>query len=104
MTPIQIHHARIMVEGGCTIEDVCVTLGLALRETIYAVAPALKANPQELKRVRGLLLGMRLPVPQTALAQSGNNPQESNITSVIHRRSRNVNRVKSRPDETRIAA
>lgn len=57
------HHARIMIEGGCTIEDVCVTLGMTFNEALHAVAPSLKANPEELKRVRRLVTGMRLPFP-----------------------------------------
>ena len=54
------HHARIMIEGGCSIEDVCVTLGMGLHEAIYAVAPSLKANPEEQKRIRRMAASMKL--------------------------------------------
>lgn len=57
----QTHYARLMVENGCTIEDVCATLGMRLHEAIYAVAPALKANPDEQKRVRRMAASMKLP-------------------------------------------
>ncbi len=63
MTPQQVHHARIMIECGCTIEDVAVTLGLKLYEAIYGVASSLKANPQEQARVRKIAAAMRLPAP-----------------------------------------
>lgn len=63
MTPAQIHHARIMIEGGCSIEDAAATLGLRLHDAIYAVAPSLKANPKQQKRVQKLLLGTRLSRP-----------------------------------------
>lgn len=57
----QTHFARVMIEGGCTIEDVCATLGMRLHEAIYAVAPSLKANPDEQKRVRKMAASMKLP-------------------------------------------
>ena len=63
MTPVQIHHARIMIECGCSVEDVAVTLGLRFTDAVYAVAPALKANPAELKRIRRLVAGMKIPTP-----------------------------------------
>jgi len=59
----QTHFARIMVECGCTIEDVSVTLGMKLDDTIYAVAQSLKANPAELKRVRNIIAGRKLHIP-----------------------------------------
>lgn len=61
MTETQAHHARIMIEGGCSIEDVAVTLGLTLREAIHAAAPALKANPIEQARVQRVVKHLRLP-------------------------------------------
>jgi len=63
VTPQQIHHARIMVECGCTIEDAAVTLGLKLYDAIYAAAPSLNCNPQEHARVRRIAAAMRLPIP-----------------------------------------
>lgn len=61
MTPQQVHYARIMIEGGCSIEDVAVTFGLRFLEAIHTVAPSLKANPAEQERVRRILQRMRLP-------------------------------------------
>lgn len=52
-----------MVECGCTVEDAAVTLGLRFTDAVYAVAPALKANPDELKRIRRLVAGMKIPTP-----------------------------------------
>ena len=63
MTDRKTHFARIMIECGCSIEDVCATLGMRLHDAIYAVAPALKANPDEQKRVRRMAASMKLPVP-----------------------------------------
>lgn len=63
MSPVKVHHARIMVECGCAVEDVAVTLGLRFTEALYAVAPALKANAEELKRVRRIVAGMKIPPP-----------------------------------------
>lgn len=68
------HHARIMIEGGCSIEDVCVTLGMGLHEAIYAVAPSLKANPEEQKRIRRMAASMKL----------------SGVALLIHSRERSV--------------
>ena len=53
-------HARIMIECGCCIEDVALTFGWDLADAIHTISPALKANPQEAKRVRRLLSGYRL--------------------------------------------
>jgi hypothetical protein len=61
MTVTQAHHARIMIECGCTIEDVCVSLGMTLNEAIHAAAPALKANPVERDRVQRVVRSIRLP-------------------------------------------
>lgn len=63
MTPQQVHHARIMIECGCSIEDVAATLGLRLTDAIYAVAPSLKANPTEQRRVQRILRSLRIPPP-----------------------------------------
>jgi len=64
VTRQQRHHARIMIECGCSIEDVCVSLRLGLIEAIYAVAPALDHNPALRKRVRYMLGERGLPVPE----------------------------------------
>jgi hypothetical protein len=61
MTETQAQHARIMIECGCTIEDVCVSLGMTLNEAIHAVAPSLKANPIERDRVQRVVRSIRLP-------------------------------------------
>ncbi len=63
MTPLQAHHARIMVECGCSVEDVAITFGLRFTEAVYAVAPALKSNPDELKRIRRVVTGMKISPP-----------------------------------------
>lgn len=55
MTPTQLHHARIMIECGCTIEDVTVSLRLSIPQAILAVAPSLHANSREQARVRKML-------------------------------------------------
>lgn len=89
MTPQQIHHARIMIEGGCSIEDVTVTLGIRLIEAMYAVAPSIKTNPKEQKRVRRILHGMKMPPA---------------IFHVVHRGRGGVESVESCEYETRIAA
>lgn len=60
MTPRQIHYAQIMIECGCSIEDVAVTMRVKLHDAIYAVAPALKANPAERKRVQKMVKSYRL--------------------------------------------
>lgn len=66
MTPRQIHHAQIMIECGCAIEDVAVTMRVRLHDAIYAVAPSLKANPVERERVKKMLRAMRLAPPSTS--------------------------------------
>lgn len=71
----KIHHARIMCEGGCQIEDIAVTLGMLLHEVILGIAPSLKSNPQERKRVRKIVTKHRLG------------------THVIHKRNRAVDAV-----------
>lgn len=71
----KIHHARIMCEGGCQVEDIAVTLGMLLHEVILAIAPSLKSNPQERKRVRKIVTKHRLG------------------THVIHKRNRVVDAV-----------
>ena len=58
-------YARIMIECGCCIEDVALAFGWTLADAIHTVAPALKANPQEAKRVRRLLSGLRLNAKDT---------------------------------------
>lgn len=91
MSPVKVHHARIMIEGGCTIEDVCVTLGLKFTDAMYAVAGSLKANPEENRKVRKILTGMKMPVP----------PPVSTVVPMGHRA---VESVKSLPSKTRAAA
>lgn len=71
MTPRQIHHAQIMIECGCTIEDVAVTMRVRLHDAIYAVAPALKANPAERKRVQKILKSLRLEPPVIPVVHKG---------------------------------
>lgn len=71
MTPEKTHHARIMVEYGCTIEDVAVTLRVRLHDAVYAVAPSLKANPSERKKVQKMLLSMKMEAPVIPAAQRG---------------------------------
>jgi hypothetical protein len=88
LTPTQIHHARIMVECGCSIEDVAVTLRVRLHEAIYAVAPSLKANAKEAKRVRTMLQNMKLPP----------------AIPVIHRRTEPLHIVNLDADDARNAA
>lgn len=63
MTRQQRHHARIMIECGCSIEDVAVTMGAKLADTIYAIAESLHANPTEQKRVQKMLRSMKLSPP-----------------------------------------
>lgn len=66
MNDQKIHHARIMIECGCALEDVAVTLGMKLDDAIYAVAPSLHANPTEQKRVRQIAAGRKInaaPIP-----------------------------------------
>lgn len=55
MTPQQTQHARIMVEGGCTLEDVAITFNTGLHDVARAVAPSLKANAEARARARCLL-------------------------------------------------
>jgi len=98
MTPTTIHHARIMIEGGCTIEDVCVTLGLKFTDAVYAVAGSLKANPEENRKVRKILTGMKMPVPPPISTAF-----KPRITDV-HKGRRAVESVESLPLKTRIAA
>ena len=88
MTRQQAHHARIMFECGCSIEDVAITLRVTLDVAIYAVAPSLAANPREQKRVQRILRSMKLspPIP------------------VIHRRATRPDLVESVHDDARIAA
>ena len=88
MTRQQSHYARIMIEGGCSIEDVAVTFGVRLHEAIYAVAPSLAANPREQKRVQRILRSMKLAPPIPA----------------IHRRAGRQDLVESAHDVARIAA
>ena len=93
MTPQQIHHACIMIECGCSIEDVAVTMRVQLHDAIYAVAPALKSNPEERRRVNKMLTRAKLPVP---------------VIPTLHRQSRvaapRLDVVKSAPRMTRKAA
>lgn len=71
MTPTQRHHARIMIECGCSIEDVCVSLHIGLVDAIYAVAPALDHNPALRKRVRYMLSERGLPQPNIPVIHKG---------------------------------
>jgi len=54
------HHARIMIEGGCSIEDVAVTFGFRLSAAINAISPALKVNRREQQRVQRILCRLQL--------------------------------------------
>lgn len=85
-TATQIHHARIMVECGCTIEDVSVTLGMRLYDTIYVVAPSLKANPEEQKRVRRIVAASRLPPPDIPVIHRGRGDAETIILADVKTR------------------
>ena len=89
MTPRQIHHAQIMIECGCSIEDVAVTMRVRLHDAIYAVAPALKSNPAERKRVQKIAKSLRLEPP---------------VIPVLHRGHFGVDLVNSLPSKSRIAA
>jgi hypothetical protein len=40
----QHKHARIMIECGCSVEDVAITFRWAIPHALYVVAPALKSN------------------------------------------------------------
>lgn len=47
-----IHHANIMVECGCSVEDVAVTFRVTIDAALYFVAPALKNNKAAMKFAR----------------------------------------------------
>ena len=49
MTRQQAHHARIMVECGCSVQDVAITFRISIGEALYVVAPALKNNREAAK-------------------------------------------------------
>lgn len=51
----QERFARIMIEGGCRIEEVALLFGWTIADTLQTIAPALKANPEEAKRVRRII-------------------------------------------------
>lgn len=70
-------YARLMVECGCCIEEVAIVFGWSIADTVHTIAPALKANPVEAKRVRRLL------------SQQLTTRQE---TPAIHRANRQQNR------------
>ena len=57
------HYARIMCEGGCSVEDIAVTLGMLLHEAVLAIAPSLKCNHKERRRVAHLAVKLRLNTP-----------------------------------------
>lgn len=78
----KIHHARIMCEGGCQIEDIAATLGILLHEAILAISPSLKSNFRERKRVQKIVSKYRL------------------ATHVIHKRNRAVDGVDETPPAT----
>lgn len=42
----QRHHARIMAEGGCTIEDIALTLGISTWDVAAAAGDALAKHKQ----------------------------------------------------------
>jgi hypothetical protein len=50
-----------MVECGCTIEDVAMSVRAPIADVIYAVAPALKHNKREAARIRQMLWQRNLP-------------------------------------------
>lgn len=52
-------YARIMIEGGCSVEDVAMTLGMTFKAALYAVAPALKCNDRARRRARQFLASMK---------------------------------------------
>lgn len=56
----KIHHARIMCEGGCQVEDIALTLGMLLHEVVLAVGPALKCNARERARVQKIVAKYRI--------------------------------------------
>ena len=88
MTPTKRHHARIMIECGCSIEDVCVSLGLGLIDAIYAVAPALDHNPDLRKRVRYMLGERGLPQPNIPVIHKGRQHVDSgNVVQMTRRKS-----------------
>ena len=59
MTPEDERHARIMVEGGCSLEEVALVFGWTLDDTLLTVAPALKVNPGAATTARKLLKNIR---------------------------------------------
>lgn len=70
-------YARLMVECGCCIEEVAIVFGWSIADTVHTIAPALKANPVEAKRVRRLL---------------SRHLAEAKETPAIHRANREANR------------
>ena len=88
MNDKQVHHARIMMECGCTLEDIAVTLGLKLHDAIYAVAPSLKANPEEQKRVRRIAAAMKIrpPAKEAPVIHRGRGDAEAIILADVKTR------------------
>ena len=57
-TPQQCHFARIMAEGGCTVEDIAITLNISTWDVAAAAGDALmkhKAARKEMVRMVRLL-------------------------------------------------
>ena len=88
MTPIQTHHARIMIECGCSVQDVAITFRISIGEALYVVAPALKNNKEAAK------FAARHYASRKSIA----------AIPVIHKGRPLVDIVESRRDDTRIAA
>ena len=88
MNERQVHHARIMIECGCSVHDVAITFRISIGEALYVVAPALKNNKEAAK------FAARHYASRKSIA----------AIPVIHKGRPLVDIVESRRDDTRIAA
>lgn len=73
---IEERHARIMIEGGCRIEEVALSFGWTIADTLQTVAPALKANLEEAKRVRRIIGQLTKKPSATPVIHRGTDQQK----------------------------